>query len=79
MYPSKEAMLRNIESIDNQIKSLKNLVANLREQKKRYTAMKTEGGRNTAKGIQSDIEQRMRSIKQLQEQKKACRAQGYRK
>lgn len=79
MFPSKEAMLRSIEGIDNQIQGLKNLVANLREQKKRYIAMKTDSGRNTAKGIQSDIEQRMRHIKQLQEQKKMFREQGYRK
>ena len=41
--------------------------------------MKTDGGRNTAKDIQSDIEQRMRYIKWLQEQKKMFREQGYRK
>lgn len=41
--------------------------------------MKTDSGRNTAKGIQSDIEQRMRHIKWLQEQKKMFREQGYRK
>lgn len=79
MFPSKEAMLRSIEGIDNQIQGLKKLVASLREQKKMFMARKTESGRNTARGIQSDIEQRMRYIKELQEQKKRYREQGYRK
>lgn len=79
MYSSKEAMMASIAAIDRQIASLKTTVAGLRAQKKTYTAMKTESGRNTAKNIQADIEQRMRQIKNLQEQKKNCRAQGYRK
>ena len=79
MFPSKEAMLRSIEGVENQIKHLKDIVAYLRERKKIYIAMKTDGGRNAAKDIQSDIEQRMRHIKWLQEQKKMFREQGYRK
>lgn len=79
MYSSKEAMMASIAAIDRQIASLKTTVAGLRAQKKTYTAMKTESGRNTAKSIQNDIEQRMRQIKNLQDQKKACKAQGYRK
>lgn len=31
MFPSKEAMLRSIEGVDNQIKQLKDMVAYLRE------------------------------------------------
>lgn len=79
MFSSKEAMMASIANVDNQIAGLKRMVEGLRNQKKTYMAMKTESGRNTAKGIQSDIEQRMRQIKNLQEQKKLYRAQGYRK
>lgn len=79
MFSSKEAMMASIANVDNQIAGLKRMVEGLRNQKKTYMAMKTEGGRNTAKGIQSDIEQRMRQIKNLQEQKKRYRAEGYRK
>lgn len=79
MYSSREAMMASIAAIDRQIAAQKSIVASLRNQKKTYTAMRTESGRNTAKNIQADIEQRMRQIKNLQEQKKNCRAQGYRK
>lgn len=79
MFPSKEAMMASIASLDNQIKSYKDTIARLREQKKVYTAMKTEGGRNTAKNIQSDIDQKTKQVKYLQEQKKSYREQGYRK
>lgn len=79
MFSSKEAMMASIAGVDNQIASLKNTIARLREQKKTYTAMKTESGRNTAKNIQRDIEQKTAQIKHLQEQKKSYREQGYRK
>lgn len=79
MFSSRSAMLDAIANADQQIKALKDTVARLREQKKTYTAMKTDGGRNTAKNIQFDIEQKTRQIKNLQEQKKSFRAQGYRK
>lgn len=72
-------MMASIAAIDRQIAAQKSILASLRNQKKTYTAMRTESGRNTAKNIQADIEQRMRQIKNLQEQKKNCRAQGYRK
>lgn len=39
--------------------------------------MHTEGGCNTAKNIQFDIDQKMRQLKNLQEQKKNMRAMGY--
>lgn len=77
MFPNKEAMLASIASVDCQIRSFKSSIESLRAQKKIYSAMHTEGGRNTAKNIQFDIDQKMRQLKNLQEQKKNMRAMGY--
>lgn len=79
MFPNRQAMLASIASIDCQIQSFKRSIENLRAQKKTYSAMHSEAGRNAAKNIQFDIEQKMRQVKYLQEQKKSMRAMGYQK
>ena len=79
MFNSKEAMLASIAGLDNQIASLKTMIASLKQQKKTFAAIKTESAKNSVKNIQKDIEQRTKRIKELQEMKKSYKAQGYRK
>ena len=72
-------MLASIAGLDNQIASLKTMIASLKQQKKTFAAIKTESAKNSVKNIQKDIEQRTKRIKELQEMKKSYKAQGYRK